>query len=153
MRRQLPSVVLVATVVALIVGGLVLVQHEANTRVGIARSEVGRASAAESSTSQFTPSYFEQEPFVRQVVRESLLNDAMPHLTIEGGGEDEGVSVSFGAFGTGSFLPSAPRPWVPRFVTAPLALGLVVGIAVVLVKAAHWTPTDRPRAGRRRRVP
>jgi hypothetical protein len=141
MTRMSRRSLLVAIAVVLIVGGIGLVWMDARARVDAVGAAV-RSATSEQAGVEYYRDLVDTPEFRRWVVIDALVNDATPHLTIVQ--EGDAVLIRAGAFGTGLFESPRPRPWSPRFVTVPLIVGAVLGIALTLDAAAHHTRL-RPR--------
>lgn len=90
---------------------------------------------------------------LRSIVSDSIVNDGpMPVVFTESTGGYP--SASYGAFGgIYSYIP-LQRPWSPRMIAIPLAVGGVLAVTATLVAASRWTPrtaaSRRPLAERER---
>jgi predicted metal-binding membrane protein len=147
--RPSRRLLLAVAVVLLVVGGTVLVWADAHARIEAVRSAIGEA-VSQQAGSDYYRDLVDTPEFQRWVVVDAVINDATPNVTIVI--EDDMVAIRAGAFGTSFFQSPTPRPWSPRFVTVPLAVGLVLGVALLLDAAAHYVARTRPR-DRRDRFP
>jgi hypothetical protein len=146
-RRSLLAVV----AAVLIVGGVGLVWADARARIDAVETAI-RSATSQQAGVEYYRDLVDTREFRRWVVIDALVNDATPYVAIVQ--EGDAVLIRAGAFGTGLFESPRPRPWSPRFVTVPLVVGVVLGIALTLDAAAHHTPLG-PRApgdGRRSRM-
>jgi hypothetical protein len=139
----------VVVAVALIVGGIGLVLFDARARIDAVGATI-RSATSQQAGVEYYRDLVDTPEFRRWVVIDAVVNDATPHVTIVQDGD--AVLIRAGAFGTGLFESPRPRPWSPRFVTVPLIVGLVLGIALTLDAAAKHTPRG-PRPSRNSRNP
>ncbi|RWZ52870.1 hypothetical protein ELQ90_02720 [Labedella phragmitis] len=134
--------------VVLIVVGVGLVWVDARARIDAVGATI-RSATSQQAGVEYYRDLVDTPEFRRWVVIDALVNDTTPRVSIVQ--EGDAVLIRAGAFGTGLFESPRPRPWSPRFVTVPLIIGVVLGIALTLDAAAHHTPVRprAPRAGRR----
>jgi hypothetical protein len=145
MRRSPSGLLTAIAIVVAIVLGVAIVGLEARSRVDAVLAAADRVADTQTVAVDFMRSNYTQPSVMRAVIVEAVMNDAMPTFVVDG--EGASVSVRYGAFGTGSYLPTVPRPWSMPLAAAPLALALVLGITAMLVAASRWTPRPSTRGG------
>lgn len=152
MRRWAPALALATAAVVLIVGGVALLVADARARVETVRTEI-EAAASQQPGSEYYTDLMDTPAFVRRAVTESLVNDAMPRVDLVP--RDGYIAITFGAFRGGNEVVTLTRPWTPRLVTTPLAVGLVLAITGTLVAASRWRlrPAGRSPQGAERAHP
>jgi hypothetical protein len=112
-----------------------------------------RAAAANGVVTELREFYSEQEGYdvgeparlARLVIADSLANDG-PTPVLFTNQQADYRDARYGAFGgIFTYLP-LQRPWAPRLVVVPIAAGAALGVVVLLLQAAAWSP--RPRRER-----
>lgn len=143
--RRIVLVVVASLAAVLLVGGGALVVADAQARAAAANrvaSEVREFYAGQEGYDVVEPGQV-----ARSVIADSLANDGpMPVLfTSE---QADYLGARYGAFG--GFFTYLPlqRPWAPRLVVVPLALGAVLGVVLLLSRAAAWSPAKRNPSSR-----
>lgn len=128
-----------ALAVILVAGGGVLLVADANERVTRAVALVAELDEYYESDEAAGYDPGPAAPRIRAALTESVVNDGpMPELFT---GEGEGYfDARYGAFGGLFSYSVVSRPWSPRLLTVPIAVGAVLAITVVLLRAAAWTP-------------
>lgn len=141
--RRFVTIAMTTLAAVLLVGGGALVAVDAQAR----------AAAAESVVTELREFYSEQEGYdvgeprrlARLVIADSLANDG-PTPVLFTDVQADYRDARYGAFGgIFTYLP-LQRPWAPRLITLPIAAGAVLGVALLLARAAAWSP--RPHARR-----
>ncbi|RUR01778.1 hypothetical protein [Labedella endophytica] len=140
MRR---AVALVTAVMVLVVGGAALLVAESRARVETVRTEI-EAAASQQPGSEYFVDLMDTPAFVRRAVTESLVNDAVPRVDLVP--RDGYIAITFGAFRGGNEVVTLTRPWAPRLVTTPIAIGLVLAITGMLVAASRYRPRPAGRS-------
>ena len=147
MKRR-PAVLVAVALASLVLVGAAIVAVEARTRVSVAYEQADRVAATQSVAADYTRDFWSQPHIITDAVTESMMNDVMPVFVISGDGAS--VTVRYGAYGGGSFLPTGTRPWSLPLSATPLAAGLVLTLTATLVAASRWAPREAGPARARR---
>jgi hypothetical protein len=128
---------LAAVAVLLIALGAVLLTIDASARTASAQKLVDDLAEFYEREQGFDVG--ERSPILRSVIAESVANDGpLPVLSTESAADY--VNASYGAFGGVFSIVPVDRPWSLRFLVVPIAVGGVLGVVVLLLRAARWTP-------------
>jgi hypothetical protein len=141
--RRIVLIAVASLAAVLLLGGGAIVVVDAQSR----------AAAANGVVTELREFYSEQEGYdvgeparlARLVIADSLANDG-PTPVLFTNQQADYRDARYGAFGgIFTYLP-LQRPWAPRLVVVPIAAGAALGVVVLLLQAAAWSP--RPRRER-----
>ncbi|RWZ52869.1 hypothetical protein ELQ90_02715 [Labedella phragmitis] len=141
--RRIVLLVVASLAVVLLLGGAALVATDARSRAAAATGVVDELREFYSGQEGYDVG--EPARLARLVMADSLANDG-PTPVLFTDQEADYRDARYGAFGgIFTYLP-LQRPWAPRLVIVPIAAGAALGVLVVLLQAAAWSP--RPRRER-----
>jgi hypothetical protein len=138
-RRRFVRVLGALGIVLMLGGGL-----------GVALDANARAADASAVVEELTAYYEDEEGYElgaqasveRSIIVDSIANDGpKPQLFTDS--RQDYAQANYGAFGgIFSYIP-LQRPWAPRLLTTPVAVGAVLLATALLIVAAGWTPRRR----------
>lgn len=137
---------------ALLLGGFAVVVLQARARIAAVHEQADRVAETQSVAAEYFRDMWTQPQVMRILVTESMANDTMPSVSVQGEGAN--LSVSYGAFGGASSGQPLVRPWSLPLSTVPFGVAAILTITVTLVAASRWSPSpqrDRPIMSRRNR--